>query len=121
MGAVRQMTGLAGRCRCIGRQVAILFGEPAFTVFGGRPHLPLGMIVAHVALLTGSGALGLFFGEGMTGMAFVTGVVLVAIAFFQLFFFLLLALDPHVMTTAAAAAAFDQFIRGHVGGRDGVQ
>lgn len=79
------------------------------------------MVVAHVALLTGSWVVCLFFGKGVTGVTLIAGIFLITIAFVQQFFFLLFRFDSHVVTAAATASALNQLVRSHVGCRNGIQ
>ena len=108
------MTRLAGRRRSAFWQATFQLRKVACTVLGAGPHFPLGMIIAHVALLTGARILRFFFGEGVTRMAFVAGIILITVAFGTQFFFLFFGLDAHVVAATAAAPTFDQPIRCHV-------
>jgi hypothetical protein len=75
-------------------------------VFRAAPHFPLGMIITHMALLAGFGVQRLFFGEGMTGMTLIAGIVLIFLSLCTLFFLLFRGFNPHIVAPAAAATAF---------------
>ena len=64
------------------------------------------MVISHMALLTGPWIQGFFFGKAMPCMTLITGVVLIAVSFVTLFFFLGFCLDAHVVTAPTASAAF---------------
>jgi len=114
------MAVLASGCWSLFRESTRLLGEPAGTVFGTAPHLPLGVVIAHVALLAGVGIQGLFLGECMAGMTLVAGIVLVAITQFMEPLFLFFTLDTHVVTAATAPASIHKFKGLYVGYRQGI-
>ena len=58
----------AGRCDTV-RQGAVLLEQIAHAVLGGAPHLPLRVVEAHVAGLTGLGLARLEHREGMARVA----------------------------------------------------
>ncbi len=74
-----------------------------------------------MTLLAGLGILSFFDRKGMAGMALVTGVGLVTVAFGQLIGFLLLCLDPHIVATTTTATAFDQLVWSHMGCGDRIK
>src|SRR5210317_1512081 len=106
MISIRHMTILTGRCGSSFWQITLFFHCITCAVFRAAPHFPLGMIITHMALLAGFGVQRLFFGEGMTGMTLITGIVLIFISLGTLFFFLFLGFNTHVMASTTAAAAF---------------
>lgn len=69
MMAIGHVAGLAGWGRSVARQGAALFQQGAHSVFGGRIHLPLGMIKSHMAGLAGLRLLGFLLGKRMPRMA----------------------------------------------------
>ena len=84
-------------------------------MLGTLPHFPLRVIIAHVTLLTGPWIQSFLLGEAVSGMALVTGVVLVSIPFITEFLLLSFGLDAHVVTTSAAPSTFHQLVGLNVG------